>query len=376
VVFGIDGRPANADQRVGIGNFCDGLLRALLAISSDASFRIYLDAEPRKGLLGTHHAADLRVLPRRAAWTQRVLATELRREPPDAFLAPGLQFPLRRACPAVATVHDLAYRTFGHCFPWRMRTRCRLEAAYALRSADHLLAVSQSTRQEICRLYGRKDSSVTTIHEGVSPEFTREQVSAQARAIRERYALPDRYVLYVGVLQPRKNLIRLIDAFKYVRGNTPGLPHHLVIAGKEGWLCGPILEAARARAVRDFVHVLGYVPEADLPCLVAQADLLALVSLWEGFGLPTLEAMSCGTAVLASNTSAFPEVVGEAGVLVDPRDTAAIARGLERILTDDVFRRSLESKGLQRSSRFTWERSAETVLEVLRRTAEQPGIRA
>jgi glycosyltransferase involved in cell wall biosynthesis len=369
VIFGIDGRPANAEHRVGIGNFCGELLRALLSIKGDASFRIYLDAEPRDGLPGADDAAEFRVLPRRAAWTQRILAAELRRDPPDAFLATGLQVPLWGPCPSVATVHDLAYRTFGHCFPWRMRTRCRLEAACVFRRANHLLAVSQSTKEELCRLYGMDESRVTVVHEGVSPRFAPMTPSERADAIRARYTLPARYVLYVGVLQPRKNLLRLIDAFKHIRGSRPDLPHHLVIAGKEGWLHGPILQAAREPAVKDFVQLLGYVPEEDLPCLMAQADALALVSLWEGFGLPALEAMACGTAVLASNTSALPEVVGDAGVLVDPCDTDAIGRALERILVDDSFRRSLEAKGLEQAARFTWERTAQAVLGVLKNVA-------
>ena len=365
MIIGIDGRPANADQPVGIGNFCGELVRALVSIKGGAAFRIYLDAEPRAGFPVSRDQAEFRVLPRRRGWTQRTLAADLRRDPPDVFLALGLQMPLRRSCPGVATVHDLAYRTFPRCFPWRTRMRCRLEAACVFRRASHLLAVSQSTKEELCRLYGIGESRVTVVHEGVSAGFGPDLCPGRVDAVRMRYALPARYVLYVGVLQPRKNLIRLMDAFMRVRGRRPELPHHLVIVGKEGWLHGPILQAARESGVKDFVHILGYVPEEDLPCLMAQADALALVSLWEGFGLPALEAMACGTAVIASNTSALPEVVGDAGVLVDPYDRDAIEHALERILLDDGFRASLEKAAIRRAAEFTWRHSAETVLGVL-----------
>lgn len=204
---------------------------------------------------------------------------------------------------------------------------------------------------------------------GVSDHFKPIEDPDAIGIVRARYRLPERYILYVGAIQPRKNLPRLIDAFGDLCAMYPHMPHELVIAGKIGWLEQDSLRAASDSNVRSRISMIGYVDEADMPALFSAADALALVSLWEGFGLPALEAMACGTPVLASNCSSLPEVVGDAGVLVDPYDTNDIRSGMGSLLLDENRRSQLSKAARQRAAAFTWDAAASILYTVLKDVA-------
>jgi glycosyltransferase involved in cell wall biosynthesis len=291
------------------------------------------------------------------------------------FLAPGLHFPVMCSCPRVVTILDLAYYEFAEHFTWRFRMRARLLTRLAVGRADHFLAISEATKVDLVRRFRIDPARVTVTHLGCSREFRPRRESQAVRRVREEYKLPDRYILYVGRLQPRKNLVRLIEAFAALRGRRPELPHHLVIAGDQGWLYSSIYQAAKESPARDAIRFLGFVDGDNLPVLMSEADVVALVSLWEGFGLPVIEAMGCGTAVVTSNCSSLPEVAGDAALLVDPYDTEAISGALERVLLDDELRRDLEDRGLGQAARFTWENTARKTMDALVKTASGPGKR-
>lgn len=365
MLVGIDGRPANARKRAGIGNYCHALLQAMAALDEEVSLRIYLDREPLADFPLAADNADIRILPSVKAWTFRRLSPEVRRDPPDVFFTTGIQLPVFCPCPKVATVLDLAYMTFPDHFTWRARLSAPLRARFAARSADHLLAISDATKQDLIRLLNVPEDRITVAHLGCSPQFGPCSDPVAIERVRQAHDLPDRYVLYVGRLQPRKNLPRLIEAFEECRRRRPDLPHQLVIAGDKGWLYDQIYAAAEHSSARDFIRFLGFVPNEDLPVLISEADVLALVSLWEGFGLPVVEAMACGTAVLTSNCSSLPEVAGDAAVTVDPHDSGAIADALGQLLSDDALRKDLEARGRVQARAFTWERTARTVLGTL-----------
>lgn len=371
MIIGIDGRPANQKNRVGIGNYCNELLRAMVPMGNGISFRIYLDQPPIEGFAISPDQADIRVIPPCRLWTQRALARELKRETPGVFLSTGMQIPIGSSCPKVATVHDLAFFAFGRHFTWSFRLSARLQAKFLLRRACHLFAVSESTKRDLMGILGLDSDTITVVHEGASPQYREPVKQEDLQRVRKTYQLPERFVLYVGTLQPRKNIVRLIQAFSELRQKHPGLPHHLVIAGGKGWLYEKTFEAAERSPARDHIQFLDFVPAEDLPALMVEADLLALVSLWEGFGLPVVEAMACGTAVVTSNCSSLPEVAGDAAILVDPQDTAAIGNALEEVLLDEGLRKTLEAKGRVQSARFTWERTAETELKLLKRIVQE-----
>lgn len=369
LVISIDARAANDRVRAGVGRYCNELLRAMGPLAGDDVLRIYLDAQPADCFPAIGGNAEIVVLEKRRGWNQRVLGRELRRNPPDVFFAPVLQIPVLARCPVVAMVHDLAYFEFGGQFTWSTRTRGRLLARYAVRRAQHLLALSQATKNDLLDRFQISSEFVTTTLLGVSKDFHPARARDDILRLRKTYGLPDRYVLYVGRIQPRKNIERLIDAFGSLRADVTGLQHGLVIAGDRGWMDGPIFEHARRSPAADSIHFVGHVDQNDLGPLMAHADVLALVSLWEGFGMPVVEAMACGTAVVVSNCSSLPEVAGDAALTVDPYDVDAIASAIRAVVTNDELRRDLVRRGLQRAAQFTWERTAQLTLDVLRNVA-------
>jgi glycosyltransferase involved in cell wall biosynthesis len=185
------------------------------------------------------------------------------------------------------------------------------------------------------------------------------------KAVRSRYGLPDQFILGVGTLEPRKNFPHLISAYADLRRRT-GMPHRLVIAGREGWMYEPIYDRVRQERVENTVQFLGYVADEDLPVLYNLAAVMAYPSLYEGFGIPPLEAMACGTPVVCSNLSSLPETVGDAALMVEPHDVSALSSALERVLEDDPLRQTLRVRGQAQAGRFTWDAAAEKLVAAYR----------
>ncbi len=361
--MGVDGRPANTSERAGIGNYCRGLLEAL-GRRDDLSLRVYLDRAAGPHFPLDEPAAEIRALPACRFWTFRRLAGELRRDPPSVFVSSTIQLPPRPPCPSIATVHDLAFMTFPRHFDAKRRFISPWRARLAVRCATHLIADSEATRTDLIRLLNVDIERISVVYPGCSPSFRPDDDAETLARVREACRLPERYFLYVGQLQPRKNLVRLIQAFTGFREEHPGSPHELVIAGGGGWLHKEIYEAAERSPARDSIRFTGFVADADLPALVSQADALVLVSLWEGFGLPVLEAMASGTAVITSNCSSLPEVAGDAGLLVDPYDVDAIQKALAQVACDAALRKTLEKKGVARARLFSWDTAAERIAAI------------
>lgn len=361
IVLGIDGRLANEEERSGAGRFCRELLYALGFLTDcGVRLRVYLDRPPISGF--DPRRATLITLPAGRFWTHRLLARELRQSPPDVFFSPVAQLPVLCPCPAIVTVLDLASRTHPESFPAKKRIAMRVQADHAIPRASRLLAISEATARDVVGAYGVPRARISVAYPGCAEEFfeAKPQPSGTGTILD---SLPERYVLHLGQVQPRKNLERLMAAYARVCRRHPGMPHDLVIAGGQGWRNEEIYRAARTSPVAHRIHYFDFLPDYLIPPLVAGADVLALVSLSEGFGLPALEAMAAGTAVLASNSSSLPEVVGDAGVLVDPLDTEAIADGLERLLYDAAQRMICEELGRARARRFTWEKTAQIVAD-------------
>lgn len=361
MILGFDGRYANRERKAGVGRYSAELLRALPQADDRVKLRIYLDRPPLASLAHLEHLAEIRVLPEGRFWMQRILASELRQNPPDVFFSSLTQLPLRCRVPAIAAIHDLAFLRFPDQFTLQRRWQARLQTAHVVRCAAHLLTISEATRQDVIQRYHVPESRVTVAYAGCPSAFLEPAVSRGAASRIE--GLPDRYFLYVGRIQPRKNLSRLIQAFEMLCARHPDFPQHLVIAGDTGWLYADIFKQAEASPVRSRIHFQGFVPDAALPALMANADALLLVSLWEGFGLPVAEAMALGTPVIASNCSSLPEVAGDAGLLVDPYDVDAIAGAMERIALDAVFCEACKRRGPEQARRFTWERTAGLLAE-------------
>lgn len=287
----------------------------------------------------------------------------------DLFYAPDFLLPpLPRRVRTVATIHDLSFIRHPETFPSQLRDYLSTTVPRSLSRADHVLTDSEWTRADVIDLLGASPDRVTSLHLGVSSAFQPEPAVGERDALNIRYGI-DRgpYILAVGTVQPRKNLERLIEAVDLVRGTSgehAAQQATLVVAGRAGWLSDGVVTAVNARP---HVRLLGFVDDADLPALYRQATVFAFPSIYEGFGLPPLEAMACGTPVVASSASSVPEAVGDAGLLHDPFDVDELADALHRVVRDDALRADLRARGLARASGFTWRRTAREWLKAVER---------
>ena len=262
------------------------------------------------------------------------------------------------------TVHDLIFRRYpAH---HKRLNRWYLNATMPLfcRRAGHIIAVSEQSKRDVIEAYGIPPEKITVIYEAADPRFCPQPAETVA-AVRARYGLPERYLLFVGTIEPRKNLGRVLTAFE--RLHAEGLTDALVIVGKRGWLYDDFFARLEGSPAKQAVIFPGFVPDADLPAVYAGAQALAFPSEFEGFGLPVLEAMACGTPVVCSNTSSLPEVTGDAALLVDPLDVDALTEALRRVLSEPSLAADLRARGLAQAARFSWARAAEETLAVYRR---------
>lgn len=300
-------------------------------------------------------------------WLLGYLPLRLRALGTDVYHGPAVFLPLvKLGYRTVVTIHDLVSFLFPETVPRKYSLYMRLMTRLAARSADRIIAVSSATKADLRRVLHVPDDKVVVIHEAVGPEF-REAPSAEAmESVMRRYGLRRPYCLFVGNLEPRKNLGRLIEAFARLRGRTgsgPGAPQ-LVLAGTRAWLHSGIFRAVERQGLGGEVVFPGYVPAADLPALYAAAACFVFPSVYEGFGLPVLEAMAAGAPVIASRAGAIPEVAGDAALLVDADRPAELAEAIESVLGDARLRARLVTAGRARAGAFTWEAVARQTLDV------------
>ncbi len=362
--------PVAGYRQAGVSSYIDQLLRRLLRASDDRwtvyappSVREILQAPPsvrvRESRLPTTNPLA------RILWEQAVAPIVLLRDRPAAIFCPLNVIPLLARCPAVVTVHDLAFLRFPDRFrPAKQRYLAAL-ARLSVRRAAHVLTVSEFTRGEVIALLGADPGRVTALPNG-RDERLGPLPADKVAAFRQEQHLPERFLLFVGTLEPRKNLATLLRAFALAR---PTLDMPLVITGGKGWMYEPIFALAEELGLREQVSFAGFVPREELGLWYNAATALVYPSLYEGFGLPPLEALQCGTPVVTSNTSSLPEVVGDAALTVDPTDVEALAAALTRIATDTALREELHARGPARAALFSWERTAAGTLAALRAAA-------
>jgi glycosyltransferase involved in cell wall biosynthesis len=266
-------------------------------------------------------------------------------------------------CPTVVSVHDIAYKLFPEYFPARVRLMLSLLVPLSMRRAAHVLTLSMCAKQDIVTHYEIPESKVSIVRAGVGPQFQVLSDPDRLAAVKARYGIEGEFILAVGNLQPRKNIRRLIQAYSQL----PALVQNrfrLVIAGQALWQHSDIYLAAGEYGVQDRITFTGYVADADLPPLYNAATLFVYPSLYEGFGLPILESMACGTPVVTSNVSSLPEVAGEAALLVDPTDVQEIALKMAQALQDRQLAHDLSEQGIERARTFSWHETARRTLEV------------
>ncbi len=306
-------------------------------------------------LRGTHN---------HSLWSQVRLPLHLMKNRYDLVHIPEHKLPRRSASPLVVTIHDLACFKFPGTFKALHRRRLSWFTRDAILRADQIIAVSESTKNDICSMFRMDPQRVDVVHHGVDHDTYHPGVDGPPTS--------HPYILSVGALQPRKNYSMLIRAFNNLCRRVPE-KIELMIVGQPGWLWEPIRREAERLPFADRVHFMGYVPDKDLPGLFSHALFVAMPSLYEGFGIPLVEAMASGAPVIAANVSCFPEVLGGAGILLDPMDEEAWTETMLSLLFDDSMRKELSQKGLERSRCFSWDRTARETFDVYRKVAGERG---
>jgi len=364
VRIGIDARLA--DYTVGgIARYTVQLTRAMSGIGTDHKLVALRSRRPKvkPPAIPSDEAIALQTPPHHRL-ERLSLPVELRNARLDILHSPDFIAP-RGPWRNVVTVHDLAYLRM----PWLLTRESRhyyngIRRAVAW--ADAIIAVSESTARDLRELLDVPTSKLHVIYEAADQELAPMPKAEAARVVEERYGVSDSFVLFVGTIEPRKNLPSLVQAVSLLRRE---MPVKLVVAGRRGWLSEPVFEAVRRQALEDGVVFLGEVTPAELRPLYCAAEVLTLPSLYEGFGLPPLEAMACGTPVVVSHAAALAEVVGDAGLIVRPDDPNDIANGLAWVIGNMAFRSTLIERGLARAATFSWERAARETLAVYERAA-------
>jgi len=373
VKIAIDYTPA-LRQGAGIGRYTRGLVTALAGMDRQNSYILFCAGErPPADDWPTNFVIRCSSLSARwltVAWHRLHIPApaELLTGACDLFHAPDFALPPLRRPRGIVTIHDLSFLRLPHCADPGLRAFLERVVPRSVARAARVLADSESTRRDLMELLGVDGEKISVVTPAVEPRFRRVEDPDQLAAVRARYRLPPRFILGIGTLEPRKNFVGLIRAFAQMRRAT-GLDHALVIAGRPGWLYEAIFEQVEREKLEGQVIFPGFVADADLPALYSLADLLAYPSLYEGFGIPVLEAMACGTPVVAGNNSSLPEAAGPAALLVDAQDVDGLADALMRALGDATLRRQMIERGYVQARRFTWQRSASDLLEAYRAAA-------
>jgi anaerobic magnesium-protoporphyrin IX monomethyl ester cyclase len=354
-------------RRTGVGYYTEHLLHHVAAQVDAGDLVLVSNREPdltRPLPIGVSVAASGASLVR-LVWMQTMAPWLIRRVRADVVHFTNGMMPLLSFIPTVVTIHDMSLALYPETHPWR---RLLLNWPLVKRAAHRAAAIitpSHSAKHDIVRVCGVDPARVHVVHEAAAPVFHPVTDQARLDALRRRYTLPARFVLCVGAIEPRKNLPRLFEAFAQ-RRRSGALRHDLVCVGPYGWLSRDLGERVKNLGIQDAVHFAGYVPIEDLAGIYSLADMFACLSLYEGFGLPALEAMACGTPVIAGDSGSVAEVTGGAAELVNPLDVEAIGAALVRVGNDDELRRSLGERGLRKAAEYSWDRAARETLAVYR----------
>jgi len=359
-------------SRAGIGQYILNLVQALADVDPQDDFLLLQSFKDRTAIVTQPNFRRISLFtPCHNRFEQWILGLEIAPLRLDVLHSPDFIPPFYRNCRSVITVHDLAFLLYPH-FLTRESARYYGQIDQAVRRTDHIIAVSESTKRDLIRLLGVPEDKISVIYEAAHPLYRPLNDPEGAREVRGRYGIEGDFILFVSTIEPRKNLPTLLRAFRLL------LDHYkprvkLVVAGSKGWLFDEVFSLTEELQLLEHVLFLGPVPAHDLLFLYNEARLLAHPAFYEGFGLPLLEAMACGTPVVASNVASIPEVVGDAALLIEPEDVDGLAVAMWRLMTDEALREELIAKGLRRASRFSWEKAAQETLAIYHRLGEGGG---
>jgi len=358
----IDASRTTVARLTGTEHYALRLIQSLIIANDQREkphqLKLYFRDTPQADLFPKSQYTDQIAIPFARAWTHLRFASEIWKTRPDSTFVPAHTLPFLFLGKSIVTVHDLGYKYFPEAHPPRQRIYLDMTTRYSQARASIILADSQATADDLNSFYGTAPDKIKVIYPGVDAQPLLDTLQDIA-LIRAKYDLPERYFLFIGTLQPRKNIKRIVQAFAQWQHQYDNQDTALVLAGGQGWL----FDETWVAGIKN-IKLTGYIEEADKSTLLQGAIALVFPTLYEGFGFPVIEAMHCGTPVIASTTSSLPELVGDAGLLVNPENEPAIVDAMQRYHTDDGLRSQMIQAGYQQAKRFTWEKTAQDTMTV------------
>jgi glycosyltransferase involved in cell wall biosynthesis len=355
--FGVDAHSL-LGQQTGVATYVHNLVRELQGVAKPGEIELFSSHS-----LNEDYHLPVRVVPGHPFWTTFWLGTHflLRGHAPQVMLYPAHALPWYSPSKNVVVIHDLAFELFPDHFTPSDLKRLRRLTHRAVRKADHLIAVSKSAKDDLVRLYGVSPDKITVVYHGCDHELFK--IQPDITPVLKKYALNRPYLVSVGTLQKRKNHLGLLRAWETARHN--GLDVDLVLVGGKGWLSDELFKAIADSPYNKDIHQVGYVDREELPALYQGAVAFVLPSLYEGFGMPVLEAMACGTPAITSNTSSLGELYQDVAITVDPTDKEALVKSMREMVENKSLREELSQKGLSYAEKFTWEKTATETYQLL-----------
>ncbi|CAN5194046.1 glycosyltransferase family 1 protein [soil metagenome] len=368
MIIGIDGNEANTDRRVGIGEFAFELINQFGENNDNGlTFQIYLKNKPKDDLPEQNKEWKYQVFGPKKAWTQFALPVNLflKKPRPSVFFTPSHYAPRFSPVPTVISLMDLSYIHFPELFTKKDLYQLKNWTAYSVKKAQRIFTISNASKNDIIKVYHIAEDKIDVLYPGIKTTMHLEPHIYPMNELQSKYGIGKEYILFVGTLQPRKNIKRLIEAFSQIVKQKEHVNLQLVIVGKKGWQYEEIIAAPALYEVSSSVKFLDFVEDADLALLYSHAICYVLPSLYEGFGLPVLEAMKHDCPVITSNVSSLPEAGGDAALYVNPTDTKDIAKKIAMLVTDKDLRKELIQKGRKQVEKFSWEKTAQKALSIL-----------
>lgn len=364
----IDGYEANTKQRLGSSQIAFEILRNLEKIDKKNEYTILLPSEPMEDMPKERRGWVYKQLRPSRLWTRIALPIALYRAKPkpDVIFSPTHYIPRFSPVKRVGIIFDLSYLHFPEFFQkgdlWQLTNWSK----YSILNADHIITISNFTKQDIIKQYGISREKITAVHPGYNSDIFRPvKNDSKIKKVQDKYKISEKYLIFIGTIQPRKNLLRLIESFSKIDDLQLVIIGKSSGEGRQGWMYGDILRRPQELDIEERIIFTGFIPNEDLVCLLNGAVAFILPSLWEGFGIPVVEAMACGVPVIVSNVSSLPEVVGKAGLLIDPKSVNQIEQSIRLISTDTKLRLNKSKQGLEQAKKFSWVKMAKSVLKVL-----------
>jgi len=356
--FGFN-QSTNLPNRVGSSELCFQLLSKLSKIDKLNNYSIFLPVGPALDMPKESQNWEYVVFHSRKLWTLLGLSGRLKSHKLDVFFSPTHYLPVYTGCPSVISILDVSYLYFPNLFKKKDLYQLKLWGKYSIKRADKIITISKSSKNDIIKAYKVNEAKVAVVYPGIK-ELKNGAKALNMDELNKKFRINKEYILFVGTLQPRKNIVKLIDAFSKLESKVD-----LVIVGKKGWQFEEILEAPKKYGVSERVKFLDSVTDEELPSLYKNAVCFCLPSLYEGFGLPILEAMQNGCPVLTSNVSSLPEAGGDAALYFNPENADDIKEALEKVLSNEKLRQDMIKKGYNQVKKFSWDKSARETLKVL-----------